>query len=70
MYLLKRDWSEACEAAFADIARDEIGVLDEAIPLYEADSRQGYHIEAGAYLVTPEGMRAKRDDLRRRLGET
>ena len=63
LYLLKRDWSDDCLERFRQIAGNEIEVLDCAIPVYEADPRQGFHIEGHGYMVTPELMRAKREQL-------
>lgn len=63
LYLLKRDWSDDCLARFREIAAREIEVLDEAIPIYESDPRQGFHIEGHGYMITPEWMRSKREQL-------
>jgi hypothetical protein len=65
--LLKREWTDACLPAFREIVRDEIEVVREAIPLYEADPRQGFHIEARDYMVTPELLRAKLASLEKKL---
>jgi len=62
-YLLKRDWHDGLRLLFREIVTDELGVLEEAIPLYERDPRQGFHIEAHDYMVTPELMRRKRELL-------
>ena len=59
LHLLKRQWSDACRPTFLDIIADEVEVLREAIPLYAADPRQGYHIEAQGAMVTPELMQTK-----------
>ena len=63
IYLLKRDWHDGLLPQFRAIVQDEIGVLDEAIPVYESDPRQGFHSEAHDYMVTPELMRQKREAL-------
>ena len=57
-------------AAFQHIIRDEIAVINDAIPVYERDARQGYHIEAKAHMVTPGLMREKRQELERYLNKT
>ena len=68
LYLLKRDWRDDLLPQFREIVQDEIGVLEEAIPVYENDPRQGFHIEGHGYMVTPELMRQKRDALLAYLG--
>ena len=59
LHLLKREWNDAMLQPFLEIVRDEIQVVEDAIPLYEADERQGFHIEAQGSMVTPELMREK-----------
>ena len=63
LHLLKREWRDEHLPRFRDIVREEAALLDEAIPLYQADPRLGYHSEAHDYMVTPEMMRCKREQL-------
>ena len=44
--------------------REEIATLDEAIPVYERDPRQGFHQECAGRMVTVEALREKRERLR------
>jgi len=67
LYLLKRAWREECMPDFLAIVRDELELLEEAIPVYERDPRQGFHIEAHQYMVTPDLLREKRRLLRQYL---
>ncbi len=67
LYLLRRTWTDDVMPAFLEIARAELEVLDDALPVYERDPRQGFHIEAHGYMVTPDLIRAKARELRRLL---
>jgi hypothetical protein len=64
LYLLKRNWSEAWLPQYREIVREEIATLDEAIPVYERDPRQGFHQECAGRMVTVEALRKKRERLR------
>ncbi|NOY80878.1 MAG: hypothetical protein GXP31_07710 [Kiritimatiellaeota bacterium] len=64
LYLLRRTWRDNAVAAFREIARDELCVLEDALPVYEQDPRQGFHIEGHGYMVTPALIRAKALELR------
>lgn len=63
LYGLKRNWSEEAILRYREIIRDELETLQEAIPLFERDPRQGFHQECGAHMVTVEAMHKKRDRL-------
>lgn len=63
LYFLKRDWRDEHLPAFREIARDELAAVAAAIPVYENDPRQGFHIEGHGYMVSPELLRAKLDEL-------
>ena len=63
LHLLKRVWRDDFLPQFQEIVEDEAGVLEDAIPVYENDPRQGFHSEAHGYMVTPDLMRRKRDML-------
>jgi hypothetical protein len=67
LYLLKRNWSDDCLPQYRDIVQDELETLDDAIPVYECDPRQGFHQEPSTYMVTADAMKAKRARLRRIL---
>lgn len=67
LYMLKRDWDDSLMPQFREIVLDELEVLEMAIPAYESDPRQGFHIEGHGYMVTPELMREKREQLRKLL---
>ena len=47
------------------IARDEIRILEQALPMVEADSRLGFHAECQGYMYTPELMGKKLAALRK-----
>ena len=64
LHLLKRDWQEEMLPQFRQTIEAEIQVIEEALPVYEGDLRQGFHSEAHDYMVTPELMRRKLDLLR------
>ncbi len=64
LHLLKREWRDDMMPQFIEIARDELAVVEAAIPVYESDPRQGFHIEGHGYMVTPEAMREKAAELR------
>ena len=68
LHLLKREWKEEMMPQFREIVQEEVKLLDEAIPIFEGDPRQGFHIEAHGYMVTPELMRRKRELLVGYLG--
>ena len=59
VYRLRQNWSEECLPEFRRLAEDELGRLREVLPWVERDPRQGFHIEPGGYMFTPEGIRAK-----------
>lgn len=64
LYLLKRNWSESLLPRYREIVRDEITTLDQAIPVYERDPRQGFHQEFADYMVTVDAMKRKRERLK------
>lgn len=70
LYFLKRDWRDEHRSAFLVIARDELATVEAAIPVYEGDPRQGFHIEGHGYMVSPDLLRAKRDELTAMLAGT
>ena len=70
LHFLKRDWRDGHLPAFRAIARDELAAVEAAIPVYEADPRQGFHIEGHGYMVSAELLRAKRDELASLLAES
>ena len=70
LYFLKREWREEHLPAMLAIAKDELATVEAAIPVHEADPRQGFHIEGHGYMVSPELLRAKRDELVALLAET
>jgi hypothetical protein len=62
-YLIKRDRSAAdlrtCRAELHAVFRDEVDVVEDAIPVYTRDPRQGYHGEAHDHMITPALLRDK-----------
>jgi len=64
-YLLRRDRPPDFRDRILETARDEIEVLKQAIPLVEADTRQGFHAECQKHLFTAADLRKKLADLRR-----
>jgi hypothetical protein len=69
LYFLKRDWRDEHLPAMLAIAKDELAAVEAAIPVYEIDPRQGFHIEGHGYMVSPELLRTKRDELKKLLME-
>jgi len=69
LHLLKRDWDDGMLPQFLEIVGDEIQVVEDALPAYEADDRQGFHIEAQGFMVTPELLRGKLQLLRTYLAQ-
>jgi hypothetical protein len=69
LYFLKRDWQDAHLPAFREIIADEAVAVEAAIPVYEADPRQGFHIEGHGYMVSPELLRTKLAELTALLAE-
>ena len=69
LYFLKRDWQDAHLPAFLEIVADEAVAVKAAIPVYEADPRQGFHIEGHGYMVSPELLRTKLAELTALLAE-
>lgn len=59
IYQLRNNWGADKVAEFRRIVEDEIAILNEVLPWVERDSRQGYHIEAGGYMFTPDSIRQK-----------
>ena len=44
---------------FRPLAADEIRILEQALPMVEADPRLGFHAECQGYMYTPELIRKK-----------
>ncbi|MFH1566387.1 MAG: hypothetical protein ABIL09_00190 [Gemmatimonadota bacterium] len=63
---MARLWAEGLPE-YRQIAREELAVLDDALEVYEADPRQGFHGEAHDYMVTPALIRRKQEALRGRV---
>ena len=66
-YALRRDWPRNRHRQFRAIVKDEIVVLEAALPLVEADPRLGFHAECQGYMFTPALIRKKLAGLRRAL---
>ena len=63
-YLLRRDRPADMRERFREIVADEVAVLEEALPLVEADARLGFHAECQGYMFTAEAIRLKLAGLR------
>ena len=70
VYQLRKEWKLEHLAEYRRIAEDECGILKAVLPWVERDPRQGFHIEAGAFMFTPESIRAKLAHLENELNDT
>ena len=64
IFKLRKEWCENQLDEFKRLLEDELALLLDVLPWIERDPRQGYHIEPGAYMFTPELIRNKIHKLR------
>lgn len=59
VYRLRLDWSDCTASSVQSIAVAELKILSDVLPLVEADSRQGIHLEPGVAMFSPKSIRHK-----------
>ena len=63
LYLLKKESPHVKASEFRELIKDELKVVTEAIPVYSADSRQGFHQECSEYMITVKALTDKKRTL-------
>lgn len=67
IYQLRKVWNQRMLNKYFELIKSEVSILENVLYYMERDKRQGFHVEAGGYMFSPEMVRRKIEKLNKQI---